>query len=274
MATTIRKTNTFIEVIRFMSLSYHGAVKDVRSQHRNALVGLFMEMFQSLSMVAFFALFIIVLSRGANLGVRGNFILYVMTGVFLYMCHIKAMQKVVQSGKPTNPMLQHAPVTTLLNIVSASLGGLYLQVLSIGVLLFITHMAWEPVEFYDLKRAGLCFFIAWFSGFCVGILFVSLGVFFPQPVVILSVIYARINMIFSGKMVLASTLPAMILPAFSWNPLFHAIDQARGATFINYTAKVTSLEYAIWCSVGVMIVGFMIEHWGRKYASESWNSRS
>lgn len=272
MSTPVQRTSFFAETIRFFTLCYHGAVRDVRQGHRNALIGLFMEMFQSLSLVIFFALFIMVLG-GTGMAVRGNFILYVMTGVFLYMTHVKAMAKVVQSGNPTNPMLKHAPVTTLLNIVSASLGGLYIQVVSILVILFVTHVAWEPVSFYNLKLAAWCFFLAWFSGFCVGILFSSLTPFFPNLMKVITTVYSRMNMIFSGKMILANQMGGFLLPAFIWNPLFHAIDQARGATFINYEPRFTNLEYVIWVSLAVFTIGFMIEHWSRKYASESWNSR-
>lgn len=271
MDTRRPRTSLIVEVFRFFSLTYHGAVKDVRDGHRNALIGLFMEMFQSLALVIFFALFISVLGmRGA---IRGNFILFVMSGVFLYMTHVKALGKVNQAGKANNPMLRHAPVTTLLNIAAASLGGLYIQVLSMIVILFATHVLMEEVQFYNLPLTALCFFLAWFSGLCVGVLFTAFGVFFPKIASVLSTAYTRLNMIFSGKMMAANALPGYLLPMFDWNPLFHAIDQARGAIFINYTPRYTSIEYIIWTSLAILVVGFMLEHWARKYASESWATR-
>ena len=80
-------------------------------------------------------------------------------------------------------------------------------------------------------------------------------------------------MVFSGKMFLASTLPGYLLPMFIWNPLFHSIDQARGYTFVNYNARVTNLTYPIVVTLVLILVGMMIEHWARKYVSESWSRR-
>lgn len=80
-------------------------------------------------------------------------------------------------------------------------------------------------------------------------------------------------MIFSGKMFLASMMPGHMLVFFIWNPLFHTIDQARGYAFVNYTAKVTTLTYPIALSLSLIMVGMMLEHWARKYASSSWDAR-
>ena len=82
--------------------------------------------------------------RGAAL--RGDFLIYIMSGIFLYMTHSKALGAVVGSEGPASPMMQHAPMNTLISICSAALGSLYIQILSLGAILFIYHVAFTPLE--------------------------------------------------------------------------------------------------------------------------------
>ncbi|MEH6361043.1 MAG: ABC transporter permease, partial [Amylibacter sp.] len=103
--------------------------------------------------------------------------------------------------------------------------------------------------------------------------FLSLTPYAPTVIGLITSIYQRSNMIFSGKMLLASTLPGFMLPMFIWNPLFHTIDHARGFVFVNYIARVTNLTYPIILTISLLIIGMMFEHWARKYVSESWSKR-
>nr|WP_325252156.1 ABC transporter permease [Amylibacter sp.] len=255
----------------FFTLVYHTTVREVRKSNGNAVQALLMEVLQAAMVVIFFYVMITFLGlRGV--AVRGSFILYVLTGVFLYMTHNKAISA-VSGGGPVNPMLQHAPVTTFMMIVSGALASLYVQILAVLVITFVANVLIEPFTVYNLRRVALCFFIAWFSGVAIGIIFLSLRPFAPATVKIVEQIYKRANMIFSGKMFLANKLPSSTLVFFTWNPLFHTIDQSRGAAFVNYTAHHTSLDYAIYLSLVLICVGMMLEHFSRNTVSESWSRR-
>ena len=70
-------------------------------------------------------------ARGS--GVRGDFLLYLMSGIFLFLTHTKAMAAVVKAEGPTSPMMQHAPLNTAITISAAALAALYLQLLSLLV---------------------------------------------------------------------------------------------------------------------------------------------
>ena len=207
-----------------------------------------------------------------NVAVRGSFVLYVMTGVFLYMTHIKALGA-VGKGSSNSPMLNHRPVTTFLLIVSGALSSLYIQILAVIVITFVANVIIDPFTVYNLRLTSLCFILAWSTGIGVGILFMALTPFFPETMKIISTVYKRANMIFSGKMFLANSLPTYMLPFFIWNPLFHTIDQARGAAFVNYTPRVTSLMYPVVMTCVLIGLGLMMEHWSRKYFSSHWNKR-
>ena len=64
-----------------------------------------------------------------------------------------------------------------------------------------------------------------------------------------------------------------MLSLFDWNPLFHAIDQARGFIFINYVPRYSSYEYAIIVGLVLLMIGLMGEFYTRRNASVSWGAR-
>lgn len=252
-----------------MEVVYHAAVHNLRKKHGNALVGLFMTVAQTLILVAvFFVLFSVLGIRGA--AIRGDFLLYIMTGIFLFLCHIKAMSAVISSEGPTSPLMKHAPMNTIVAIFSAALGALYIQLLSLFVVLFLYHTIWTPLEVYQPLGALSMLLLAWFSGVAIGMVFLAIKPWFPEFVQITSQIYMRANMIASGKMFVANTLPGYMLQFFDWNPLFHTIDQARGYSFINYNPLFSNWQYALYVSIACMVIGLMGEFYTRQRASLSW----
>ncbi len=250
---------------------YHATVRNLRKTHRNALVGLFLNVLQTLMLVAvFFVMFSILGLRGS--AVRGDFLLYIMSGIFLYITHTKTMSAIVGSEGPASPMMQHAPMSTFVAITSSALGALYMQFLSAGIVLFFYHVAYKPLVIYQPIGVIGMLLLAWFSGVAVGMMFLAIKPWFPQFTNVASTIYSRANMIASGKMFLANTLPFTMLKMFDWNPLFHIIDQARGFAFINYNPHYSSISYPLQVSVVLLMIGLMGESYTRKHASLSWSA--
>ncbi len=254
-----------------LELIYHATVRDVRKTHRNALVGLAMNMMQTVVFVlAFYLLFEIMGMRSS--AIRGDFLLYIMSGIFLYMTHTKAMSAVLGSEGPTSPMMQHAPMNTMIAISAAALSSLYIQVLSLFLILTIYHIAFVPITIYQPIPAMGMVLLAWFSGCAVGTVFLALKPWAPEFVGVTSNIYIRANMIASGKMFLANSLPAHMIAFFDWNPLFHSIDQARGFAFLHYNPHFSSISYPIYLSIVLIMLGLMGEFYTRKNASASWEA--
>ncbi len=253
-------------------LIYHSIVRSVRAQHNNAFVAIAMNVMQTVMfLAAFYLMFSVLGLRGA--AVRGDFLIYLMTGIFLYLTHIKALGAVLGSEGPASPMMQHAPMNTIISIMSAAIGALYIQVLSLVLVLFAYHVAWTPVHVEQPLEAFGMMLLAWFSGCGLGLFFLAMKPWFPSIVALLAMVYQRANMIASGKMFLANTLPSYMLTMFDWNPLFHVIDQARGYAFINYNPRFSNWEYAFWVAVVFIMIGLMGEFYTRRHASLSWNAR-
>ena len=272
MFKTARPKSGLHSAVRLTELIYHATVRNLRQGHGNAIIALGMNIMTAVIMVmAFYLMFTVLGIRGAKL--RGDFLLFMMSGIFMYLTHIKALGAVLGAEGPSSPMMQHAPMNTIVSIAAGALGALYIQVLSMAVILFVYHVAVTPFEIHRPIAAFGMLLLAWFTGVGVGLVLLAVKPWFPNFVSIFSTIYQRANMIASGKMFVVNTLPPFMVNMFDWNPLFHIIDQTRGFVFINYFPQKTAIEYPIYVGICLLVIGMMGEFYTRQFASTSWDAR-
>ncbi len=271
MFTQRRNRNMVEAAFTTLALIYHVTVNNLRKGQRNAIVGLIMTVVQSIAMIAgVFLIYYIVGVRQSP--IRGDFIVYIMTGIFMFMAHSQAIGAVSGAGNPGNQMMKHGPMNTAVLITAAALAALYRQTFSAIVVLTAYNYLVEPL---NIDRPIACYamlLLAWFAGCCIGLIFLAIRPWWPQAATVLTQFYQRLNMVFSGKMFVANTMPMAILHAFSWNPLFHIIDQTRGFAFINYSPRNSNLEYPIYATLALLMIGLMAEFATRKSASISWSA--
>ncbi|SFJ68782.1 ABC transporter permease [Jannaschia pohangensis] len=264
-----RRDSALSRAFTLSELVFHATVRQIRKGHGTGMMALVMNVLQSVIFIGAFVLMFTILGiRGS--AIRGNFVLYIMSGIFLFMTHIKAMGAIVSAEGPASAMMKHAPMNTAIAILAAALSSLYIQVLSVVLILFAVHVAWTPIEIYDMGGFAMMFLLAWFVGVGIGMVLLALKPWAPNFVNIVNSVYSRVNMIASGKMFVANSLPATMLPFFSWNPLFHAIDQSRGYAFINYNPHYTNWEYPLMIGVICLVIGMMGEFYTRRHTSLSW----
>ncbi|MEP5759813.1 MAG: ABC transporter permease [Litoreibacter sp.] len=271
MFETEKRKNNFRSALGIAELIYHSTARQVRSGSRNAILGLFTNVIQTLILVGMFYIISSVFGLRSS-AIRGDFILFLLSGVFLFMTHNRALKSIIGAEGPTSAMMQHAPMNTAIAITSSALSCLYLQFLSVLIVLFLVHVAWHPVEIYDPVGMFAMFVLSWISGVAVGLVFLAIRPWFPAVTTLGSSIYTRANMIASGKMFVVNTLPGSMRTLFDWNPLFHCIDQARGFTFINYNPHFTSISYPVKITIVLFVIGLMAEFYTRKHASASWDA--
>lgn len=253
-------------------LVFHGVVRDVRAKHSNAVIAIVMNILQIVLMAMVF--YLIMSFMGTRVAkIRGEFILYLLSGVFLFMTHIQGVSALTKLGGKNNPMMLHSPMNAMVMILSAAFGTLYKQLMSILVILFVYSVAVAPLEMQDPGGAFAMLILAWFTGCAVGLVFMAFKPWFPTTATMLSNIYRRLNMVFSGKMFVANALGGGILMMFAWNPLFHLIDQCRGFVFRNYFPRNTSWEYALWVGIALLMIGLLAEFYTRQHISKSWSAR-
>ena len=268
-----RRQTQFQAFVAMAELLYHATVRNVRSTHGNAIIGLILQIVQAMIMLAaFYFMFMILGLR--SIAIRGDFLLYLMSGIFLFLTHNKGLSSVLGAEGPTSPMMKHAPMNTAIAIGAAALGGLYTSILALFTMMLIYHILVTPIWIPNPIAAFGMLLLAWASGCAIGLVFLAMKPWAPGFVGVISSLYQRANMIASGKMFLANTMPAYMLAMFDWNPLFHCIDQARGFMFVNYFPRNSSLEYPIKVAVVLLLIGLMGEFLARKSVSLSWTARS
>jgi ABC-type polysaccharide/polyol phosphate export permease len=253
-------------------LIFHAAVRSVRQSHGNAVVGLLMTILQSVIMLGILVFMMDMLGM-RRAAVRGDFVLYMMTGVFNFSMYTATLAAVARSDGPTSAMMKHSPMNPLVAVGAASLSQLYLQVLSAGVILFCYHTLWTPIYIHQPVYVFGMFMLSWAAGIGTGMIFKAATPWQPELIGSLTTIYSRLNMIFSGKMMLANMTPGYILVLYTWNPLFHTIDQTRGFMFENYHPHYSSVTYPIIVTVATFMLGLMGEHYSNRHISLSWNAK-
>lgn len=253
-------------------LIFHAVVRQVRSQHSNAALAILINIFQVLALVMVF--YMIMSFMGPRVAkIRGEFLLYLLSGVFLYITHIRAVGTISGVGAGNNPMMLHSPMNMMVMLLAAAFGSLYTQMVTIIVILFVYSVGVGPLEIQNPGGAFGMLMLAWFTGCAVGVVFMALKPWFPTTAKILNTIYTRLNMIFSGKMFVANALGGTMLAMFAWNPLFHIVDQCRGFVFKNYYPRNTNWEYAVWVGLALLLIGLMGIFFTRQHVSQSWDAR-
>ncbi|SFS19625.1 ABC transporter permease [Yoonia litorea] len=260
------KVSSFFGIV---SVIYHTIVQNIRGGHRNAIVGILVVIMRSVILVGvFFVMFQLIGVRTSP--IRGDFILYIMTGIFLYLTHVMTVRQLAQAVSPTSPSMMHSPMNTVISFIATTFSMLYQKTLAIGIMLLAYHLLINPITIDKPIGAYGMLLLAWGSGCAVGLIFGVLTPWFPNAMPLLMQFYIRANMIASGKMFLANSLPATMVAWFDWNPLFHAIDQARGFAFLHYTPMNSQIAYPVILTMVLLLIGFMAEFFSRQHASVSW----
>ncbi|MGB0496781.1 MAG: ABC transporter permease [Rubricella sp.] len=254
-----QRNDTFAAAaLSFTDLLYVSIVREFRSENGGAIMSFFWGLARPMMIFIVFWLLYEVIGRGAL--IRGDFIMFMLSGIFLYLLHIRAVKNLKGVGHSAAGMIFYARASTLLNILASALHELYVSIISIAVILTMAYLLRGYLEVYDPTAVLLPFFIAWASGFGVGLVFLAVTPLLPRLAPLLFNAYRRIQMFTSGKMFLANYLPSNLIVYFSWNPLFHCIDQARGAIFINYLPRYTNMEYPVYFTLVAITIGLIVEY--------------
>ena len=128
------RSSAFGRALAMAEVVFHVTARKVRAKHNNAFIAIGQNMLQAVIFVAAFYVMFSVLGLRSS-AVRGDFLLYMMSGIFLFMVHTKTVGAVVGAEGPTSPMMLHAPMNTIVAIVAAALSVLYIQVLDLATTL-------------------------------------------------------------------------------------------------------------------------------------------
>ena len=112
---TSSRQSRFGATIHLAERIYHASVCKVLEKHGNALLSILVTIGQTaLFTLAFYLMFAVLPMRASS--IRGDFFIYTMSGVFLFMAHIETVKAISASEKSTSAIMQHAPMNTAIAI--------------------------------------------------------------------------------------------------------------------------------------------------------------
>lgn len=246
-----------IAISDLASLLHEAVLRDIHRAHKSTVAAILIEMAQMAALLGGFLLLAEVMSFGGT-PIRGDMMLYLVTGIFFYQVHSRTVTAVMRTEGAGSMIMHHLPLRQSILVAAAALSSLYLQVVAAVIVLLIYHLAWAPIGIETPLGFMLVFFLAWVFGVAVGMTGLAIKPTFPSVASVLSQFYNRANMLASGQMFVANALPSAWLVWFDWNPLFHLIDQARGFTFENYDPWFSQLGYPVIVILVLLILGIVM----------------
>lgn len=249
----------------FGSLVYSLVVRDLRTEHKNAALGILFSVAQPVFMGLFFYGFMYLIgSRGGQ--IRGDGLTYVVIGFVMFFTHIRTVSAVSMALRAD--MMNHQRLSPFLLICVKAISSFYKNVFALLIMLVLNYLLRDVYEMDDPLLFISAVFWCWMGGVAAGTIFLALGRYFSWGNLV-NTTYIRIMFFTSGKFFVANKLSGDLRPFFDWNPLFHLMDQGRDAIFINYTARTTNMTYPILIILGMLVVGFLAEHHVRRHFNMS-----
>ncbi len=182
------------------------------------------------------------LRGGFGVSIRGEFGLYILSGVSLFLIHNKILSEL--SGPEKNRSLMPVlAVSPGIMITGALLHTIYMQIM---IMMLFSAGIWVYYGGFTIEYPMYAFWI--FILCCLWSISMGLCVYSIVPVyrpVFSKLVqaYRRIGVVTSGKMIPGNLMTGSFHGLFAWNPLYHCIDQFRGAIFVNYTPFNSNIRY-------------------------------
>jgi len=240
-----------------LTLLFATTVREIRNSTGASQLGLVMNILKTLAFVAVFYLLFVVVGR-RDAGLRGDTMLFLLSGVLLFRLHSDTVGRVRGAVSGNRALINYEPAKSIIFVWARALAALYEIFLVSILMLGVYALATGGVEIHRASHLIAPVLLAWTAGVGVGMILMYAEAhlsWFP----LIGQFYQRIVMFTSGKFFVANAIPSVALPYLFWNPLFHAIDIARGALFVNYEPRNTSLEFLAGLTLGLLVIGHIME---------------
>lgn len=244
-------------VLNLSSKIFYYSVALVRKQSGSTSWGFLITIFEySYNFLIILLIMLIVRSMGGV--IRAPFLLYVLTGVSIFLIHNKIIGSFLDadSNKPLLPVLS---VGNSVLIWGEFLQSVYMQVIVSLIFLTIIIFTTGTFRVADPLLAIWVFMMALAYSVALGALGFALMPLQKRVVKRVFAVYRRLGIIFSGKMIPGNLATGTSIFAFyRINPLFHIIDQFRGAMFENYHPHNSNLAYPFTAICLMLFVALIV----------------
>lgn len=238
-------------------------VRSIRQESGGALIGFLRGVLMALGFCIIFYVFITFFGL-AGLTVRGDTMIFILIGVGFFFAMKFTMAKAMGAMKSSWKMAAHPHLSPILFVYADSIAMFYNWFLAIVVIFFGNSLYTGKMELEEPIMFFPIFFLTWLIGVAVGMIVGYLLVEFSWARMLKRVLF-KAMFFTSGKFTNANVLPGEMLAVMKWNPLFHLIDQMRGAAFVNYNAKHTNMVYpTVVCFVLLVVAHLLYDYMLRR----------
>lgn len=252
-----------VSISAYVALISALTVRDLRTEHRNASLGILLSVAQPVAAGFIFYLFSEVMGLRPT-PIRGDAATFLVLGFLMFFLHTRTVAAV--GGAIKKDMMNHQRATPFLFICVKAFALLYKSLFAVAILLVLNLLARDLWVMQDGLTFLTTMLAAWIGGVAVGTLMMALH-FYVSWAALVQTLYVRTMFFTSGVFFVANGPASGLRDFLGWNPLFHLLDQMRGAVFLNYTARTTDLGYAISVYLGLLLLGFLVEaHIRRTYS--------
>ncbi|MEM7236492.1 MAG: ABC transporter permease [Pseudomonadota bacterium] len=245
---------------------YALTVRDLRSEHKSAAIGILMPAATMLITSLIFYWFMNFIG-GRSAPIRTDFLTFIFAGFMVFFFHIRTLGAVT-SAMTNEGMLKHKRATPFLLICVKAFGAGYKMSLAMLILMAANYLFRDVWAMQDGLVYLFCLFLAWLGAVAIGIMMMAINRYFTWGALIQTT-YIRICFLTSGKFMVAAQTPNFMRDVMGWNPIFHILDQLRGAMFVNYAARTTDLLYPVAVYGSLIVVALLVENFVRTNYSAS-----
>lgn len=249
-----------------MELVYALTVRDLRTENKSAAIGILMPAATILVASLIFYWFMNFVG-GRSAPIRTDAFTFIFAGFLSFFFHTRTLSAVT-AAMSSEGLLRHKRATPFLLICVKAFGAGYKMSFAMIILMLANYLFRDIWEMQNGLIFLYCLFLAWIGAVAIGVVFMAINRYFTWGSLI-QITYLRLCFLTSGKFMVASQTPAFMRDVMGWNPLFHVLDQLRGAMFLNYAARTTDLLYPIAVYSGLLVVALLVESYVRSNYSAS-----
>lgn len=246
----------FNGLLNYSFLMWALVVRSLREETGGAAIGFLRGVLMALVFCLAFYFLMTIFGLG-GLTVRGDLMVFILIGVGFFFAMKFTMTAAMKAMQSSWKMAAHPHISPILLVYADSLGVFYNWFLAIVIIFIGNSLVTGHVELQNPIMFFPIFFITWLTGMGVGMILGFLIFYFSWFMIIKRVLF-KLMFFTSGKFTNANLLPMSLIDIFTWNPLFHLIDQMRQAAFVNYTAHHTNMVYPIICCFVLLLAGHIL----------------
>jgi len=173
------------------------------------------------------------------------FMIYGMLMVRLFLATFDSCASAISKNKALFAFRQVQPIST---IIALALFEFLTIIFVIIVLYLIIYLLNVEFQLNDPLVIFSCIFQVWLFGCSFGLLFAIGQAYFPE-LNKLKIFIQRPIFFMSGIFFSLKDIPKDYWYIFDWNPILHAIELSRGASFLSFNSQGVSLSYLFFCTL-------------------------